>query len=85
MRTTPRGSDKGRSLTHSSLSGLSARGTHDLDEVVHLFDTPGHTPGNAAAWLHSKDRWALFSGDNIHSPMQVFEPSWSSAFDLDGA
>src|SRR5262245_35853020 len=24
MRTTPRGSDKGRSVTHSSLSGLSA-------------------------------------------------------------
>jgi glyoxylase-like metal-dependent hydrolase (beta-lactamase superfamily II) len=61
------------------------RGTHDLDEVIHLFETPGHTPGNAAAWLHSKDRWALFSGDNMHSPMQVFEPSWSSAFDLDGA
>lgn len=61
------------------------RGTHDLDEVVHLFETPGHTPGNAAAWLHSKDRWALFSGDNMHSPMQVFEPSWNSAFDLDGA
>ncbi|MFN8643556.1 MAG: MBL fold metallo-hydrolase [Candidatus Binatia bacterium] len=61
------------------------RGTHDLDEVVHLFETPGHTPGNAAAWLRSKDRWALFSGDNMHSPMQVFEPSWNSAFDLDGA
>ena len=61
------------------------RGTHALDEVVHLFETPGHTPGNAAAWLHSKDRWALFSGDNMHSPIQVFEPSWSSAFDLDGA
>src|SRR5262245_20398383 len=61
------------------------RGTYDLDEVFHLFETPGHTPGNAAGWLRSKDRWALFSGDNMHSPMQVFEPSWSSAFDLDGA
>jgi glyoxylase-like metal-dependent hydrolase (beta-lactamase superfamily II) len=61
------------------------RGTHELDEVIHLFETPGHTPGNAAAWLHSRDRWALFSGDNMHSPMQVFEPSWSSAFDLDKA
>ena len=61
------------------------RGTHDLDETFHLFETPGHTPGNAAAWLHSKDQWGLFSGDNMHSPMQVFEPSWSSAFDLDGA
>ena len=61
------------------------RGTFDLDEVFHLFETPGHTPGNAAGWLHSQDRWALFSGDNMHSPMQVFEPSWSSAFDLDGA
>jgi glyoxylase-like metal-dependent hydrolase (beta-lactamase superfamily II) len=59
-------------------------GTYELDEVFHLFETPGHTPGNAAGWLHSKDRWALFSGDNMHSPMQVFEPSWSSAFDFDG-
>src|SRR5262245_12554753 len=29
MRTTPRGSDKGRSVTHSSLSGLSA--TSEVD------------------------------------------------------
>jgi glyoxylase-like metal-dependent hydrolase (beta-lactamase superfamily II) len=61
------------------------RGDHDLDGVVHLVEAPGHTPGNAAAWLHSNGAWALFSGDTMHSPLQILEPSWSSAFDCDGA
>jgi len=61
------------------------RGDYDLDGVVHLAEAPGHTPGNAVAWLHSGDAWALFSGDTMHSPLQILEPSWSSAFDGDGA
>ena len=59
-------------------------GDHSIDDVFHLFETPGHTPGNAAGWLESKGQRALLAGDTMHSPMQVFEPSWNSGFDVDG-
>jgi glyoxylase-like metal-dependent hydrolase (beta-lactamase superfamily II) len=59
-------------------------GDADLDEVFHLEMAIGHTPGNAVAWLESKGERALFAGDSMHSPMQVFEPSWNCGFDADG-
>ena len=59
-------------------------GDADLDEVFHLEMAIGHTPGNAVAWLESKGERALFAGDSMHSPMQVFEPPWNCGFDADG-
>jgi glyoxylase-like metal-dependent hydrolase (beta-lactamase superfamily II) len=59
-------------------------GDAELDEVFHLEMAVGHTPGNAVAWLESKGERALFAGDSMHSPMQVFEPSWNCGFDADG-
>lgn len=59
-------------------------GDHDVDDVFHLELAPGHTPGHAVCWLRAGDRPVLFSGDVMHSPMQVFEPTWNSGFCVDG-
>jgi glyoxylase-like metal-dependent hydrolase (beta-lactamase superfamily II) len=46
--------------------------------------TPGHTAGHVAIRLQSGDRHAVFSGDIMHQPLQVFRPEWNSAFCEDG-
>jgi glyoxylase-like metal-dependent hydrolase (beta-lactamase superfamily II) len=57
-------------------------GDHQVDDAVRLEVAPGHTPGHAVSWLESKGERALFSGDSMHSGMQVFEPTWNSGFCL---
>ena len=44
----------------------------------------GHSPGQIGLDLNCGDgRHALFCGDAIHSPVQVFRPHWSSRFCFD--
>jgi glyoxylase-like metal-dependent hydrolase (beta-lactamase superfamily II) len=42
--------------------------------------TPGHTVGHVAIMLSSGAGQAVFSGDIMHQPLQVFRPDWNSAF-----
>jgi glyoxylase-like metal-dependent hydrolase (beta-lactamase superfamily II) len=42
--------------------------------------TPGHTVGHVAIKLSSGEHHAVFSGDIMHQPLQVFRPDWNSAF-----
>ncbi|MPY96253.1 MAG: MBL fold metallo-hydrolase [Acidimicrobiia bacterium] len=60
-------------------------GDREIDGVLHLETATGHTPGHAVAWLESKGERAVFAGDSMHSPMQVYEPSLGCAFDIDAA
>jgi glyoxylase-like metal-dependent hydrolase (beta-lactamase superfamily II) len=46
---------------------------------------PGHTAGHTGYEISSGDQRLIAFGDAIHSPIQVANPSWSSAFDLDPA
>lgn len=59
-------------------------GDHDIDGVLHLESAAGHTPGHAVARLESGGQTAVFAGDAIHSPIQVYKPTVNCAFDLDG-
>jgi len=53
---------------------------HEIDHGLHLEAAPGHTPGTCL--LHAKSRQAhgVFSGDVIHTPVQVADPGLSSRF-----
>jgi glyoxylase-like metal-dependent hydrolase (beta-lactamase superfamily II) len=42
--------------------------------------TPGHTVGHVAVRLLSGADQAVFSGDIMHQPLQVFRPDWNSTF-----
>ncbi|WP_374424334.1 MBL fold metallo-hydrolase [Chromobacterium sp.] len=42
--------------------------------------TPGHCAGHMAISLTSRGETALFTGDVMHSPMQVYRPAWNSVF-----
>jgi len=54
-----------------------------IDDTLHMELAPGHTPGHAVGWLESRGERGLFSGDAMHSPIQVLVPEWSSGFCVD--
>jgi glyoxylase-like metal-dependent hydrolase (beta-lactamase superfamily II) len=61
----------------------------DGDEIVdggRILALPGHAPGQIGLELAAgRDERLVFCGDAIHSPVQVFQPGWSSAFCHDPA
>lgn len=58
---------------------------HEVDGAFTVTLAPGHTPGNAVVRLASEGAEAIFSGDVVHHPIQVYRPDWSTAACLDPA
>lgn len=56
---------------------------HEVDGALTVQLAPGHTPGNAHIRLASKGAQAIFAGDTVHHPMQVYEVEWSTVACLD--
>jgi glyoxylase-like metal-dependent hydrolase (beta-lactamase superfamily II) len=56
-----------------------------VGDHMRIVPTPGHTPGHVAfAFGRGKDD-AVFTGDLIHSPLQLLYPELSLQFDVDKA
>ncbi|HMS77940.1 MAG TPA: MBL fold metallo-hydrolase [Burkholderiaceae bacterium] len=51
---------------------------HEIEPGVQVTLWPGHTPGNAVIDLRSKGARGVFSGDVLHSPLQLAAPALSS-------
>lgn len=47
---------------------------------IAFYPTPGHTIGQMAIRLTSQGQSALFGGDVMHHPIQVYRPEWNSRF-----
>jgi glyoxylase-like metal-dependent hydrolase (beta-lactamase superfamily II) len=45
--------------------------------------TPGHTPGHISLRLESGAQRLFLTADIMHGPMQIVEPDWNVAFDVD--
>ena len=62
-------------------------GDENLAEGIDLMPAPGHSPGHVAVRVRSRGEQALFSGDVLHHPIQVYYPRWNSrsCSDPDGA
>jgi glyoxylase-like metal-dependent hydrolase (beta-lactamase superfamily II) len=54
---------------------------HRLSAEVCLLPTPGHTPGHVSVSIESRGERALITGDVVHHPCQIGEPSWCTEFD----
>lgn len=53
----------------------------DLSRGMRIETLPGHSPGQIGLCLDCRSHGqALFCGDAIHSPVQVYQPGWASAF-----
>ena len=54
-------------------------GSSIIDGLV-FHDAFGHTAGHGMLKLESGRDAAVFPGDSLHQPMQVFRPDWNSCF-----
>ncbi len=55
-------------------------GTYEIAPGITLWLAPGHTPGHLVLELQSQGENALFVGDILHHPAQVFRPDWNSVY-----
>lgn len=58
---------------------------HEVDGSFTVELAPGHTPGNAFIRLVSNGAEAVFAGDAIHHPVQVYHTDWSTVACVDQA
>jgi len=49
-------------------------------EGISLYPVPGHSIGQMAVCLTSGGKEALFGGDVMHHPIQVYRPEWNSVY-----
>jgi len=56
---------------------------HRVCDGVRLVPTPGHTPGHVSVRISSGGAEALVTGDATHHPVQLAEPDWGMAADVD--
>ena len=57
--------------------------THAITDEVRFEPTPGHTPGHVSVVIESQGERAVITGDMVHHPMQLAEPTWSSRPDAE--
>jgi glyoxylase-like metal-dependent hydrolase (beta-lactamase superfamily II) len=58
---------------------------HEIENGVHLEAAYGHTPGTCVLHAKSGGRHGIFTGDVMHTPVQLADPSLSSRFCSDPA
>lgn len=59
---------------------IFAQGGHDFEAGVRLEPAHGHTPGSCVLHARSAGDHAVFTGDIMHTPVQLVDLSWSSRF-----
>jgi glyoxylase-like metal-dependent hydrolase (beta-lactamase superfamily II) len=58
-------------------------GEVDIAPGIRIIPAPGHTPGQIAVLISSRDRKLLYISDALFHPVQVEYPEWSGVADLD--
>ena len=54
---------------------------HAVDDTLTIEAAPGHTMGHVRVMLASGGAEAVFCGDVLHVPLQVYYPDWTTRFD----
>jgi glyoxylase-like metal-dependent hydrolase (beta-lactamase superfamily II) len=55
-------------------------GNYAIDDTLLIEPAPGHTLGHMILKLEHAGKRALFCGDVVHHPLQVYAPQWNSVF-----
>lgn len=58
---------------------IEPNGSQYLDGLS-IYPLPGHCDGQVAIILVSQGQYAVFGGDVMHHPIQVYYPEWNSCF-----
>ena len=80
------GSERAELYNDSVLPVIESRqavlleGEHQIDEHLRVEPAPGHTPGHVLLKAKVGDDCAVFCGDVIHHPVQIFQPGWNTRF-----
>ncbi|UWU95997.1 MBL fold metallo-hydrolase [Bradyrhizobium sp. CB1015] len=72
--------DSVRPVIEARLARLIAVDGSEAIEGISFVPTPGHSVDHASIRLVSRGEEALFAGDVMHHPLQVYEPSLNSCF-----
>jgi glyoxylase-like metal-dependent hydrolase (beta-lactamase superfamily II) len=64
----------------ASGQALLVSGEHQVNEVVTVVPTPGHTPGHISVRAKNSGEIGMFLGDVIHNPVQMADPDLNSAY-----
>jgi glyoxylase-like metal-dependent hydrolase (beta-lactamase superfamily II) len=54
--------------------------TDQLGDNLLIEPAPGHSPGQVVLRLLGGEDEGLFIGDVMHTPIQIYQPGWSSRF-----
>lgn len=71
-------------ILEAGLADLVEPGHAVTDEIT-LESTPGHTPGHLSVRIRSNGDEAVITGDLMHHPIQVAQPTRATRFDTDAA
>jgi glyoxylase-like metal-dependent hydrolase (beta-lactamase superfamily II) len=52
----------------------------EVADGLTLHSCPGHTPGSMMLELAGREDTAMFVGDVVHHPAQIYRPEWNSIF-----
>ena len=74
--------DSVRPILEAGLEQL-VEGVHMLGDGLMIEPAPGHSPGHVVLKLASGTGRALFCGDVMHQPIQIYQPDWNSRFCVD--
>jgi glyoxylase-like metal-dependent hydrolase (beta-lactamase superfamily II) len=55
-------------------------GLHEIASSLVVEPATGHTPGHVILKMLADEGGAVFCGDVLHHPVQVYEPDWSTRF-----
>lgn len=58
---------------------------HAITDEVRLESTAGHTPGHCSVRISSQGKDAVITGDMVHHPIQLHDPTIGSSADIDSA
>jgi glyoxylase-like metal-dependent hydrolase (beta-lactamase superfamily II) len=76
-----------QAVIEDSVMPVVQAGLHELVEDgaeiipgLRMHDLSGHTQGQMMVMLADGHHCAVFPGDALHQPMQIYEPTWNSRF-----
>jgi glyoxylase-like metal-dependent hydrolase (beta-lactamase superfamily II) len=58
---------------------MFVEGDESILEGVDLIPAPGHSPGQVAVRIRSRGEEAMFVGDVLHHPLQIYHPDWNTS------
>lgn len=72
--------DSVRPVLEAGLADLVSVDGGEVLDGISFHPTPGHSIDHAVIRLRSRGEEALFAGDVMHHPLQVYEPGWNTRY-----